>query len=260
MSNPHAIPSTSDFSAIATQWSLVMMAHRGTVTSAGPARNELVIKYRRAIRAYLGAVLRNDHDADELTQEVILRLLSGHFAGASPEKGRFRNYLKTAVRNLVHTHWQQRQREAAVDLDSADVAAAVDEHEEETLWNYDWRCTVLHSAWAALRKHEESHLGNSFYTVLRLRSENPELNSNALARRMEQTTGQVWNAANVRQQLRRARFYFAQLLVEEVAHSLDFPIPDAVEEELNDLGLMKYVRAFLPPDWKERGELRDPEG
>ena len=50
---------------------------------------------------------------------------------------------------------------------------------------------------------------------------------------------------------------FAQLVVEEVARSLDWPVPEEVEQELVDLGLIKYVRDFLPPDWKTKGELRD---
>src|SRR4029077_16105146 len=98
--------STEDFAGIATQWSLVLLAHHGPISAAGEARNELVLKYRRAIRAYLGAMLRDDHAADELTQDAVMRLLSGDFAGATPEKGRFRNYLKVAVRNMARTYWQ----------------------------------------------------------------------------------------------------------------------------------------------------------
>jgi hypothetical protein len=39
---------------------------------------------------------------------------------------------------------------------------------------------------------------------------------------------------------------FAQLLVEEVAKTLDQASPSDVEEELTDLGLMTYVRDYLP--------------
>jgi RNA polymerase sigma-70 factor (ECF subfamily) len=249
--------STEDFSGIATRWSLVMLAHRGTVTSAGPARNELVLKYRRAIRAYLGAMLRDDHAADELTQEVVLRLLTGAFASAAPEHGRFRNYLKVAVRNMARSYWQSRLRDGTSAVDPATIAVAKEDAADDPVWDYDWRSAVLHAAWGSLKKFEQANAGNVFYSVLKLRSENPELNSTALAQLLGEQTGTKCTAANVRQQLHRAKFRFAQLLVEEVAHSLDWPLPDEVEQELIDLGLIKYVRDYLPTDWKNSGELRE---
>lgn len=248
---------TEDFSGIATRWSLVLLANRGTVTSAGPARNELVMKYRRAIRAYLGAVLRDDHAADELTQDVVLRLLRGDFGSATPEKGSFRNYLKVAVRNMARTYWQRRLRGAAVPLDEDAIVVAGEDAADDPVWDYDWRTAVLHAAWGALRDHDAATPGCVYYQVLKLRSENPELTSGALAQRLSEATGTNYTAANTRQQLHRARFRFAELLVREVAHSLDWPLPDAVEQELIDLGLIKYVRDYLPPDWKRSGELRE---
>lgn len=249
--------STEDFAGIATQWSLVLEAHRGTVSQAGPARNELVLKYRSAIRAYLGSILRDDHAADDLTQELVVRLLNGDFAGATPEKGRFRNYLKVAVRNTARSYWQSRQRHAAAG-DPAEIAAPREEQADDTVWNYDWRATLLHAVWKSLRNHERTHPGNVFHTLLRLRVDNPEWSSTALAERLAEETGTPYTAPNVRQQLHRAKFKFAQLLVEEIAHSLDWPFPEEVEQELIDLGLIKYVREFLPDDWKKSGQLREP--
>ena len=43
----------------------------------------------------------------------------------------------------------------------------------------------------------------------------------------------------------------ARLLVDEVTPTLDGGTPDYVEEELCELGLMGYVRDFLPPDWRD---------
>ena len=54
-----------------------------------------------------------------------------------------------------------------------------------------------------------------------------------------------------RQQLRRARVKFAELLIEEIADGLEDASPDDVEEELAALGLMDYVRD-LPPDWRQQ--------
>ena len=47
------------------------------------------------------------------------------------------------------------------------------------------------------------------------------------------------------------------LLTEEIARCLDDPTPERVEEELAESGLLEYVRDFLSPAWRTRGELRD---
>jgi RNA polymerase sigma-70 factor (ECF subfamily) len=49
----------------------------------------------------------------------------------------------------------------------------------------------------------------------------------------------------VRQALHRARDRFADLLLEEIRHSLTEPTPDRLEEELLDLGLLDYCRPAL---------------
>ena len=72
-----------------------------------------------------------------------------------------------------------------------------------------------------------------------------------------QAAGKRFRADAVRQQLRRARLRFAELLVQEVARGIDDPTPARLEEELIDVGLMEYVRDFLPADWRTTGELRE---
>jgi len=52
-------------------------------------------------------------------------------------------------------------------------------------------------------------------------------------------------AAGVRQTLHRARVKFAELLVAEVGRSLETSMPDRIEQELIDLGLLPYCREAL---------------
>jgi hypothetical protein len=58
--------------------------------------------------------------------------------------------------------------------------------------------------------------------------------------------GKVLKAEAFRKQVSRARRMFAQFLVKEIAETLDKPAAPDVEDELVDLGLMGYVRDFLP--------------
>jgi hypothetical protein len=52
-------------------------------------------------------------------------------------------------------------------------------------------------------------------------------------------------AAGVRQALHRARQKFADLLLEEVAQSVEDPTPEHLERELVELGLFDYCRPAL---------------
>src|SRR5437764_9605065 len=86
---------------IPTQWSLLRLAHRATMSTAAEARNVLVLRYSKAIRNYVGALIRTEADADEVAQEVVVRLLRGQFRSADPTKGSFRRMLTVATHNLV---------------------------------------------------------------------------------------------------------------------------------------------------------------
>jgi DNA-directed RNA polymerase specialized sigma24 family protein len=240
---------------IPTRWSLLRLAHRATLSTAQEARNALVLRYARAIRNYVGALIRCEQDADEVAQEVVVRLLRGQFAAADPHKGSFRRLLMVAAHNLVRTYWAKQRRQPLGDIDLEGVAHEPEELalEEECLAN--WKKAVLELAWKALEEYQLSHPGSIACTVLRLRAQYPDDDSETLARRLGEKLGKPFSADALRQQLRRARVRFAQGLIEEVASGLNEPTPSRVEEELIEAGLMPYVRDFLPPDWRTSGEL-----
>lgn len=242
---------TSRLEAISTRWSLLRQAHGTSNTLAGAARNALVLSYLPAMRRYIGALVRNDQDADDLTQDFVVRLLSGDFAGADPQRGRFRDLLKVAIRNMVRNRWSREKRRRGVDLDVAG-AAAQDDREADQCWLAQWRQSVLDLAWRALEEHQRSRPGSVAYTVLRLRSDYPEDSSDQLAARLAEKTGRPASAETVRQRLRRARLQFADLLIAEVARGLHEPTPEKIEDELTALELMDFLRELLPPDWRSR--------
>jgi DNA-directed RNA polymerase specialized sigma24 family protein len=242
---------------IATNWSLLRLAHQDSVTTAGAARNSLVLRYNGAIRNYLGLLIQDEQDADDVAHVLVVRLLNGDFAGADPERGRFRDYLAVAARNLVRSYWERkgRGRGAAVDVEQLPAAAGASPCDEQFL--SAWRKSMLDRAWAALEEYQRTHTSSVSWTMLRLRADHPDEDSAQLAARLSRATGRPFRAAAMRQQLRRARLRFAQFLLEEVARGLNDPTPERVEEELIDTGLIDYVRDFLPPDWRTRGELQE---
>jgi RNA polymerase sigma factor (sigma-70 family) len=244
---------------IPTQWSLLRIAHRDSVTGAGAARNALVLRYAAAIRNYVGALVRDEYDADEVAQEVVMRLLRGQFASASPERGSFRRMLMVATHNLVRTYWSKKQRRTGSDVDLSTVAGRQEASALDAEALASWKKTVLEMAWKALEEYQREHPGSVAYTLLRLRANHPDDDSDALAGRLSAAVGKPFRADAMRQQLRRARVRFAQVLLEEIARSLDDPTPEHVEEELIETGLMPYVQDLLPADWRTRGELSEEE-
>src|SRR5262245_45571980 len=116
--------------AMTTRWSLVRRAHGDSAVSAGQARSELVLRYSAAIRSYVRAIVRDDQVGDELAQDALVRLLSGDFAGADPARGRFRDLLKVAVRNMTRNRWAQQNRRRQVDFD----VNLVGTEDQESAW------------------------------------------------------------------------------------------------------------------------------
>jgi RNA polymerase sigma-70 factor (ECF subfamily) len=232
-------------SQITTRWSLVFQAHQGPPEERALAGQVLLQRYCGAIYRYLLAALRDADDAQEVAQEFALAFVRGDFRSADPERGRFRDYVRTSLFHLVVNHQRRRQRLARLrPLPPDSPALAVEgpggaELDREFL--RQWREELLDRAWESLERFER-RTGQAYYTVLRFRAEHPQLASAELADRLTARDGKPLTAAGVRQTLHRAREKYAEMLVEEVARSLQTTEPERVEQELIDLGLLEYCR------------------
>lgn len=233
---------------INTRWSLVRRAHNDPADTGTDARKALVLRYSGAVRKYIGAMTRNEEETDELSQDVVVRLLNGDFSGANPNRGRFRDLLKVAVRNMVRNYWEKKGRRAGVDYDVSTHEEAADD--ETGPWEDVWTGNVLNLVWGRLQDYERTHEGSMAWSVLRLRADNPDDSSEQLAVKLSARCGHPVKADTTRQHLRRARVRFAEMLIEELADSIDQPNADRIEEELVALGLLEHVRGVLPANWK----------
>jgi hypothetical protein len=234
-------PTCLSLDRISTQWSMIN----------DPGK--FLVRYAPAIRSYLQALLRNAHDAEEVEQDFLVRVVQNGFVRASPDRGRFRDYLKTAVRNAALTRLRRKKEAAVGDFALLGLAAADDTIPgTDEQWLADWRRCLLDRAWRALDSHQHRTPGNLFHTVLRAAVDHAEEDSRQLAARVNAQTGREISAEAYRKQLSRARRVFAELLVEEVAQTLEESAAAAVEAELIETGLMSYIRDFLPAAWREQ--------
>lgn len=208
---------------------------------------QFVMRYAPAIRKYVAAIVKQRADADDVTQEFLTRVFEKGFCPSSITRGRFRDYLKAAVRYVSLSVLRQRK---LVELDDAmleSLVARPDEHADQQ-WNTQWRDCLLDRVWQLLEMHERETAGNLFYTALRLTVDHPNEDSESLAARVSNKLGKPYRADAFRQQVRRARKQFAKLIVEEIRRTLHAPSKADIEQELLSLGLMPYVRDFLEDD------------
>lgn len=232
-------------SGITTLWTLVHRANQGPGDQARIAQRQMLERYGGAVRRYLRALLRDSADVEELFQEFACNLLEGDLGGADPQRGRFRNFVKGVLFHLVAKYHARRRRQPVLlSPDHPEPAAEPSASDSEQAFQTSWRDDLLARSWEALAEYQLK-TRRPFYAVLRCRADNPEWSSEQLAEEMSRRLAKPLTAAGVRQTLHRAREKFADLLLEEVAHSLKSPTLEHLEEELLDLGLIDYCRPAL---------------
>ncbi len=245
----------SRLSRISTMWTLLGEAHAVPKGSAQAALAALIERYQGAAYRYLLGAVRNPDVADELFQEFALKLTQGAFRSADPQRGRFRDYLKSTLYHLAVDH-QKRQRKAYVSLDeqvAEPAAGAWDPDQADEQFVQHWRDEILAKAWAALRAGEGAG-GQPYFSVLKFRAEHPGASSAEMAARLsEQLRPETpFTETGIRKTLQRARTHFAEALVAEVARSLGDPTDDELEDELIAIGLLDYCRSAFHQRRNER--------
>jgi len=241
-------PGESHLSRISTTWTLVFQAHRGSLPARQVAQAAVLERLQNAIFRYVLSVLGDQQAAEDLCQDFAYRFVRGDFHRARPEGGRFRDFVKRAVINLIRD-WRRRRQAGPrlVPFDDAlqgGVASSVPDGKET--FEMHWKTELLERAWKRLEQLEEEG-GGWFYTLLRHRAEHPGQSTEEMASALAARLNRTLKADNVRKTLQRAREKFAGLLVEEVALALETATPEELRDELTELGLLSYCQPALAP-------------
>jgi len=103
-------PSGTSGQFTTTHWSVVVAAGRRDSPDATAALENLCRTYWYPLYAYVRRRGYEAPDAEDLTQELFARLLEKDFpAGITPDGGRFRSYLLTALNHFLVNEWKSRQ-------------------------------------------------------------------------------------------------------------------------------------------------------
>jgi RNA polymerase sigma factor (sigma-70 family) len=89
---------------------MVLNAGKGSESQARSALETLCRQYWYPLYTFVRREGRSHHEAEDCTQEFFARLLaSDGVARAAPERGRFRTFLLTSLRNFLASQWRSGQ-------------------------------------------------------------------------------------------------------------------------------------------------------
>ena len=240
---------------VSTIWTMVLCAHGGPVNSEEDALQRFMDRYHVAVYRYFMTALGNVEAAEELFQEFSLRFVRGDFRRFDPRRGRFRDFIRVALMNLIRDYRRRQfSRPATLEPDApvtGGVAGSLGEA-DESMPEFDdaWRAELLAQCWKELAIQQEQG-GQPLHTVLKFRAGGEEPTGAELAATLN---GQLqpdtpYSEAGARKLLQRARDKFADLLIDEVSRSLDDPSLEEVESDLVALGLLTHCRRALDRRW-----------
>jgi RNA polymerase sigma-70 factor (ECF subfamily) len=214
-----------------TQWSQVLAAQEGTGAEARRALESLCQTYWQPLYAFIRHLGSDPDEASDLTQAYFAELLEKDFlAAVDAEKGRFRSFLYTSVRNFLH-HQRDRSRALkrgggtmtlSLDMKSAEESYAVQPREEmtpEDVFEHRWAMTLLARAMDRLRGESRMSGGERQFERLRpyLTGGHPKVPYRQAAEALKMSEGAVKVAVH------RLRKRFGRCLRSELAETVADP-------------------------------------
>ncbi|MBX7246307.1 MAG: RNA polymerase sigma factor [Candidatus Sumerlaeaceae bacterium] len=224
-----------------THWSLVVSAGHGNEADSRAALQQLCERYWLPLYSYVRRRGYSPDDAQDLTQEFFMRLLQhNRVRTADQQKGRFRSFLLTSLKNFLSDEWDKAhavKRGGGVPPLSLEFARGEELYAREpattstpeSLYERRWALTLLDSVLARLQA-EHHRLGKSqLFAALSpcLVGERASQPYAELATRLDMTETAVKSAVH------RLRQEYRTLLRREIANTV--ATPEDVDDELNHL-------------------------
>ena len=208
-----------------TQWSLVVSAGAGA-EEARSALESLCRQYWYPIYHFARRQGRAHHEAEDVTQQFLARLLATNGIGAArPDRGKFRTFLLTALRHFLTDEWRHATAEkrgggqtaVSIELARAEQRFAEEPAEQgvtpDQAFDRAWAVEILERAVSRLREEYESSGRGPLFSALA-----PRLWNNGKANEPALTPDQTgMNAHAVSMALNRLRHRLGLRLREEVA-------------------------------------------
>lgn len=162
-----------------TQWSVVVNAGTGSATEVRGALETLCSQYWYPLYTFIRREGRAHHEAEDCTQEFLARLIASEgVALARPERGRFRTFLLTALRNYLTNEWHRAHATKRggglvplpLEFDTAEQRFAREPADSsltpEQAFDRNWAQDVIDHAIAELRSEYEKSNRKALFATL----------------------------------------------------------------------------------------------
>lgn len=224
-----------------THWSVVLAAAHPAAPGARAALEELCRAYWYPVYAYIRCRGHAPPDAEDLTQAFFLHLLTTEgLIGATPERGRFRGFLRTSVDHFMVSAWRREnasRRGGGVTFLSWEGDGAEDRYQTEEvdqltpelLFERSWADTLLARVLGRLQEdlacQGKAHLFEALKDRLVDDVDAPPYAE--LARRLGTTE------PTLKMTVVRLRGRYREVLQREIAHTV--ASPGEIDDELRHL-------------------------
>jgi RNA polymerase sigma-70 factor (ECF subfamily) len=225
---------------VTTHWTVVLAAGRNDSTHAQEALAKLCQTYWYPLYSYVRLRGYSPHDAQDLTQEFFAGLLDRQtLARITREKGKFRSFLLTALKNFLVDEWKKSRREKrgggrviSLDAEDAERRFALEPVEEltpEKVFEQNWALALLDTVYEQLRREYAAAAKSEVFAELKfcLTGDRNAVPYSELGKRLKIPENTVKTLVH------RLRQRYRELLRLEVSNTVEHP--DEVEEELRFL-------------------------
>jgi DNA-directed RNA polymerase specialized sigma24 family protein len=223
---------------VTTRWSMVLNAKNKAAPGSKEALESLCGTYWYPIYAFVRGTGRLPPEAQDLTQDFFVQLLSKDFLQVvTPEKGRFRTFLRMALTRFLANEWDRsraQKRGGGVAHLSFDTALAEERlgREEgrglapDRLYDRSWALTLMEEVMARLEQEYRAEGKSELCQQLQphLTAERGSIDYAEVARKL----GVAEGAARVA--LHRFRKRFREVFRQSIAETVS--TPEEVESEM----------------------------
>lgn len=231
-------------SQLSTEWSKLTYAYDASTEEYDRAVQFQTLRYLRAVHRYFLKTVHDPEVVADLNQEFAARFLEGSFFKYDPNRGRFRDYLKRSVRNLMIDHHRRRAKTRQIDSDWERAIVDDSSAELDDQFTDAWRSEILDRAWNSLEELQH-RTKLPYYTVLKHRALHPGQSSEEMAAEVGKLIGQPLTPGAFRQRLQHARERWVGFIIDEVKISLRSKKRSDVEEELAELRLLHLCKPVM---------------
>lgn len=223
-----------------THWSVVLAASGADSEQARAALEQLCRGYWPAVYAFVRRRGAGPHDAEDLTQEFFHRLLDrDYLTQADPRRGRFRSFLLVAVKHFLANEWDRAKavkrggRLTFISLDHVaadeEVGGTVEAGTPDQAFARTWAMVFLERVLAQLRQEAGREEQRRQFDELKAFL----LGDPSAAPYAEVAAKLGTTEAAIKMAVQRLRRRFAQVLREEIAHTVSGP--DEIDDEIRCL-------------------------